>query len=236
MRQGSADRTVSAGCVNVRAVSPASSSSRSTIAGRSPGRCRSGGMVMWHAANRRRKSARNRPSRTSVSRSRDVEATSREREVDRAVPRRDMGFAVAQQPREPALGGGGKLVDVVEEQRAGSCPGGWPTRVPGPPGRGARAPGRGPEKLFVDVGRLCRPAVDRDHGRATAAAVLEGLEERLRPRSGFAQQQHRGASGGGERKRRTGTAGRVRPADQWQRDLDRRQRGRRPPGRDVRTG
>ena len=193
----------------------------------SPGRCRSGGIVMRQAANRRSRSALNRPSRTSVSSSRDVDGHEPERQADGAVPRRDVGFAVAQQPREPALGGRRQLVDVVEEQRARRRPPGWRSRAPGPRGRGRScrleaAPNSCSSMSAGSAARLSMATI----GARRRPRLLKALEQLLRAQSGLRQQQHRRAPGGGERERRPGTARRVRPADQWQRDLDRARRSR----------
>ena len=159
-----------------------------------------------------------------------------ERQGDGAVPRRDVGFAVAQQPRKPALGGRRELVDVVEEQRArpglqdgGAAPQGLEVGS-------VRPFGSGPEQLFVDVSRFSGAAVNGDDWHPPPAAALKALEQLLRAQSGLRQQQHRRAPGRGERERRAGTARRVRPADQWQRDLDRARRAGRPAGRHFQSG
>ena len=86
-----------------------------------------------------------------------------------------------------------------------------------------RPSGSGPEQSFVDVSRFSGAAVNGDDRHPPPAAALKALEQLLRAQSRLRQQQHRRAPGRGERERRPGTARRVRPADQWQWDLDRAQ-------------
>src|SRR3954452_3479599 len=135
------------------------------------------------------------------------------------MPCRNVRFTISQQPRQSALRRRGKLIDIVEEQRA----------RPGFEDRGATteglevetagALGGGAEELFVDVGRFGGTGVQGDDRRPAAAAVLEALEQLLRSGPRLRQQQHGGAPDGRKRKRRPRPTDGVRPAYQRQRDL-----------------
>ena len=131
------------------------------------------------------------------------------------------GFAVAQQPRKPALARRGQLVDVVEEQRARPGLAGWRSRGPGPRGRGRSCR----SKRRRTAVRQCRPVQRRgcrgDNRRRRRPRLLKALEQLLRAQPRFRQQQHRRAPGRGQRKRRPRTARGVRSANQWQWHLDR---------------
>ena len=167
-----------------------SATTRSMMAARSPARCRSGGSTMRQAAKRRRRSRRNRPSRTSVSRSRVVEATSRNgsttagcRGASRTSPSRrirarrrwaDAGSSSMSSrnsvpaPAVTIAASGADRFEIACE----------------------RAPGDGPEQPAVHVRRSGGAAIDGDERRPCARAGVQRFRDRLRTATGFGEHQH----------------------------------------------
>ena len=176
---------------------------------------------MRQAAKRRRRSCRNRPSRTSVSRSRVVEATRRNGSVTAGFRAGEPDFAVAQDPRETALRRRRELVDVLEEQRAGAR---GHDRGVAPIDSRSRASVRLDNAPNSRASMSAGPAVPQSiatNGDARARARVQRFRDGLRTAPGFGDHQHRRAASRGKLERAARRHRAVRGAEQRQRNRGR---------------